>query len=212
MHLVLPKSTHQQPQLHAFPHPKKGHARHTGYNNAYEITFSRTQLSLSISIKAVSISDVFDKKKSFASGSGKQLSYMRHPLNEISPSPLVRQNFEASLEALRPAAREMRGKMIFVYLDPDSDENEKALEFFGVEDPEEDLPLYMIMEMEKNAKFMSDKNVDVDADEVKEFCNKHQVRATILCYRLCLQKGSSSSAHHTTWDAPKMTCLLFFPS
>ena len=78
------------------------------------------------------------------------------------------QNFEASLEALKPAAREMRGKMIFVYLDPDSDENEKALEFFGVEDPEEDLPLYMIMEMEKNAKFMSDKNVDVDALEAGE--------------------------------------------
>ena len=76
MHLVLPKSTHQQPQLPAFPHPKKGDARHTVNNNAYEITFSRAQLSLSITIKAVSISDVFDKKKSFASGSGKQLSYI----------------------------------------------------------------------------------------------------------------------------------------
>ena len=73
----------------------------------------------------------------------------------------------------------MRGKMIFVYLDPDSDENEKALEFFGVEAPEEDLPLYMIMEMEKNAKFMSGKNAEVDADKVKEYCNKHQVRIEI---------------------------------
>ena len=79
------------------------------------------------------------------------------------------------MEALKPAAREMRGKMIFVYVDPESDDNEKALEFFGVEDPEEELPLYMIMEMEKNAKFLSAKKVDVDADKVKEFCNKHQV-------------------------------------
>ena len=73
--------------------------------------------------------------------------------------------------------------MIFTYIDPDTDENEKALEFFGVEDPEEELPMYMIMEMEKNAKFVSDKSIDVVAEEVKEFCNKHQV-----C--VCLYRGA----------------------
>ena len=94
---------------------------------------------------------------------------------KLSTLLLTIQNYEASLEALRPAAREMRGKMIFVYIDPELDGNEKALEFFGVEDPEEDLPMFMIMEMERNAKFISDKNAEVDVDKIKEFCNKHQV-------------------------------------
>ena len=90
--------------------------------------------------------------------------------------------------------------MIFTYIDPDTDENEKALEFFGVEDPEEELPMYMIMEMEKNAKFVSDKSIDVVAEEVKEFCNKHQVcvcvctevHFTIRESSLLLQGGNPS--------------------
>ena len=36
---------------------------------------------------------------------------------------IIIQNYDASLEALRPAAREMRGKMIFVYIDPELDGN-----------------------------------------------------------------------------------------
>lgn len=101
----------------------------------------------------------------------------------------------------------MRGKMIFVYLDPDSDENEKALEFFGVEDPEEDLPIYMIMEMEKNAKFMSGKNVEVDADKVKEFCNKHQVSENLIWLALHEKRGKfeSCSLVFQTFDAPRIS-------
>ncbi len=62
--------------------------------------------------------------------------------------------------------------MIFTFIDAEQPENDKVLEFFDVSD-DSDLPAYMIFNMEKNARYRSDNNADMDADKITDFVSKH---------------------------------------
>ena len=77
------------------------------------------------------------------------------------------------MAALVPAARESRGRLIFVTVDADDEENDKVLDFFEITD-ESDLPVYMIFDIEKNARHRSDNNAKMDAKEISEFCRKYR--------------------------------------
>ena len=60
---------------------------------------------------------------------------------------------------------------MFTYVDADNEENDKALEFFEIED-EDDMPIYMIFNMDKNARWRSDNKAEVTKEKVSEFCKK----------------------------------------
>lgn len=83
------------------------------------------------------------------------------------------QYYQEAVDSLLPAARESRGHLVFAVMDSERDEIEKALEFFEVED-EDQLPVYMIFEIEKNARYTSSHNAVMDADAIAEFCRKHR--------------------------------------
>ena len=70
------------------------------------------------------------------------------------------------LDNLKPAATANKGKMIFVHIDADVEENGQVLEFFGLKT--EDTPKYIIYAMEDNAKYMGEAK-SVEEKEVTQF-------------------------------------------
>eukprot|EP00094_Tigriopus_californicus_P003029 TCALIF_02918-PA protein Name:"Similar to Pdi Protein disulfide-isomerase (Drosophila melanogaster)" AED:0.09 eAED:0.09 QI:135/0.83/0.71/1/0.66/0.85/7/1031/440 len=81
-------------------------------------------------------------------------------------SPKTGENYEAQMAAMKPVAKANKGKIIFVHVDSENNETAQVLEFFGLK--KDDLPKYVILELEKNAKYVSD-NTNVVEKEIAQF-------------------------------------------
>jgi len=78
-------------------------------------------------------------------------------------------DFDTILADYTTAAKEFKGKLLFVLVDCDVEDNKRVMEFFGI--TEENCPDMRVINMEKNmAKFAPEKS-DLTADGVKAFVN-----------------------------------------
>merc|ERR1712050_518020 len=78
-------------------------------------------------------------------------------------------DFDTILAAYTESAKEFKGKLLFVLVDCDVEDNKRVMEFFGI--TEENCPDMRVINMEKNmAKFAPEKS-DLTADGVKAFVN-----------------------------------------
>ncbi len=75
------------------------------------------------------------------------------------------------MEAIRPAAKKNKGKIIFVLLDSGVEENKQVLDFFGLK--EDDLPEYLIFEVSDSYVVALSRNRTLFRDTCREnifFC------------------------------------------
>jgi len=78
-------------------------------------------------------------------------------------------DFDTIMADYTTAAKEFKGKLLFVLVDCDVEDNKRVMEFFGI--TEENCPDMRVINMEKNmAKFAPEKS-DLTADGVKAFVN-----------------------------------------
>merc|ERR1711971_148870 len=78
-------------------------------------------------------------------------------------------DFDTIMADYSTAAKEFKGKLLFVLVDCDVEDNKRVMEFFGI--TEENCPDMRVINMEKNmAKFAPEKS-DLTADGVKAFVN-----------------------------------------
>jgi len=78
-------------------------------------------------------------------------------------------DFDTILADYTTAAKDFKGKLLFVLVDCDVEDNKRVMEFFGI--TEENCPDMRVINMEKNmAKFAPEKS-DLSAEGVKAFVN-----------------------------------------
>ena len=79
-------------------------------------------------------------------------------------------DFETINAAYTEAAKGFKGKLLFVLVDCDVEDNKRVMEFFGI--TEEDCPDMRVINMEKNmAKFAPEGKVDFSKEGVEAFVN-----------------------------------------
>ena len=79
-------------------------------------------------------------------------------------------DFETINAAYTEAAKGFKGKLLFVLVDCDVEDNKRVMEFFGI--TEEDCPSMRVINMEKNmAKFAPEGDVDLTQAGVEAFVN-----------------------------------------
>lgn len=70
--------------------------------------------------------------------------------------------------ALREAATVYKGKVLFVVIDTQNQDNMRILEFFGI--TESDLPTYRVISLAENmVKYKPDEGAKIDAENIKQF-------------------------------------------
>lgn len=76
-------------------------------------------------------------------------------------------NFDSTLDGYKGAAGNFKGKVLFIYINIDEDDNTRILEFFGMKS--EDCPSYRYISLgEDMTKFKPD-NDDLSPDAIKAF-------------------------------------------
>nr|XP_026695695.1 protein disulfide-isomerase 2 isoform X3 [Ciona intestinalis] len=84
--------------------------------------------------------------------------------------PKLSQESQDHLTAFTEAAKQFKGKVLFIYIDTDSEENKRVMEFFGLTDA--DIPDYRIIKMSENmAKFKPDTK-ELTTEAIAAFTNK----------------------------------------
>uniref|UniRef100_H2ZN94 protein disulfide-isomerase n=1 Tax=Ciona savignyi TaxID=51511 RepID=H2ZN94_CIOSA len=77
---------------------------------------------------------------------------------------------DGHLDAFTEAAKSFKGKVLFIYIDTDQEDNKRVMEFFGL--AESDIPSYRIIKMSENmAKFKPD-SPDLTTEAISAFTSK----------------------------------------
>lgn len=76
-------------------------------------------------------------------------------------------NFEATLNEFKEAARGFRGQVIFVLIDTDVEENERVMEFFGLK--KEDAPTIRLISLGQEMTKYKPESSEIKTDVVRQF-------------------------------------------
>nr|CAB3243667.1 protein disulfide-isomerase 2 [Phallusia mammillata] len=77
------------------------------------------------------------------------------------------EEFDQNLAQFKEAAANFKGKVLFIYVDTETEDNQRVMEFFGL--AKDDIPDYRIIKMSENmAKFKPDTK-DLSADAITKF-------------------------------------------
>jgi len=77
------------------------------------------------------------------------------------------EEFKTQTDNFRTAAKEFKGKMLFIYIDSDVEENKRVMEFFGLS--AEDVPTYRVIKMAENMAKFKPEGQDLSAEAVTKF-------------------------------------------
>jgi len=78
-------------------------------------------------------------------------------------------DFQAKLDQYRGAASDFKGKVLFIYIDIDDDENQRILEFFGLKSDE--CPTVRYISLGEDMTKFKPESVDLSTEAVKTFVN-----------------------------------------
>merc|ERR1712176_713951 len=78
-------------------------------------------------------------------------------------------NYDTIIADFTEAAKEFKGKLLFVLVDCDVEDNKRVMEFFGI--TEENCPSMRVINMEKNMAKYAPESDDISAAGVKAFVN-----------------------------------------
>jgi len=77
------------------------------------------------------------------------------------------EEFKTQTDNFRTAAKEFKGKMLFIYIDSDVEENKRVMEFFGLSG--DDVPTYRVIKMAENMAKFKPEEQDLSAEAVTKF-------------------------------------------
>ncbi|XP_038633011.1 protein disulfide-isomerase [Scyliorhinus canicula] len=78
--------------------------------------------------------------------------------------------FENNLTNFKKAAGSFRGKILFIYIDSEVEDNQRVLEFFGLK--KEECPAIRLITLEEEMTKYKPESEDITVDNVKAFCNQ----------------------------------------
>ncbi|EGD74884.1 disulfide isomerase [Salpingoeca rosetta] len=106
------------------------------------------------------------------------------------------ENFEKIVDAMKAAAKDFRGDILFVHIDSSRDDNMRILEYFGLS--ESDLPAVRIIDLANNmAKYALEG--DITADSLHEFASNFKKGS--------LKRHLMSEETPDDWDAEPVKVL-----
>lgn len=88
----------------------------------------------------------------------------KHVLMFVSKSS---DKFEGLKEQFKGAARAMRGKALFVFINIDEEDNERILEFFGLK--KDECPTFRLIQLEDDMTKFKPDNPAITTDNIKQF-------------------------------------------
>ncbi|CAK8695988.1 unnamed protein product [Clavelina lepadiformis] len=78
--------------------------------------------------------------------------------------------FNAHYTAFKEAAKQFKGKVLFIYIDTDQEDNKRVMEFFGLTDA--DIPDYRIIKMSENMAKFKPETKDLGTEAIVKFTNE----------------------------------------
>lgn len=80
------------------------------------------------------------------------------------------ENFDKTVETFRESAKEFKGKVLYVYINIDVEDNGRILEFFGLK--AEDAPTLRLIQLEGDMTKFVPENTDLSKDSISDFVSK----------------------------------------
>ncbi|XP_069511394.1 protein disulfide-isomerase [Ambystoma mexicanum] len=79
-------------------------------------------------------------------------------------------DYDGKLENFKKAAGHFKGKILFIFIDSDHNDNQRILEFFGLK--KEECPSVRLITLEEEMTKYKPESDDLSADKIKEFCDQ----------------------------------------
>ncbi|XP_078427363.1 protein disulfide-isomerase [Cetorhinus maximus] len=79
-------------------------------------------------------------------------------------------SFEGNLNSFKKAAESFKGKILFIYIDSEVEDNQRVLEFFGLK--KEECPAIRLITLEEEMTKYKPESEDITVENVRIFCNQ----------------------------------------
>ncbi|XP_067914550.1 protein disulfide-isomerase [Heterodontus francisci] len=79
-------------------------------------------------------------------------------------------SFQDNLNNFKKAAESFKGKILFIYIDSEVEDNQRVLEFFGLK--KEECPAIRLITLEEEMTKYKPESEDITVENVKNFCNQ----------------------------------------
>ncbi|XP_015211983.2 protein disulfide-isomerase [Lepisosteus oculatus] len=82
--------------------------------------------------------------------------------------PKTASDFQNKMDNFKKAARDFKGKILFIFIDSDLDDNQRILEFFGLK--KEECPAIRLITLEDEMTKYKPESSEITADNISAFC------------------------------------------
>ncbi|MGH0181005.1 UNVERIFIED_CONTAM: hypothetical protein FKN15_005775 [Acipenser sinensis] len=84
--------------------------------------------------------------------------------------PKSSSDFQDKLDQFKKASESFKGKILFIFIDSESEDNQRILEFFGLK--KEECPAVRLITLEDEMTKYKPENEEITTDNIKAFCTK----------------------------------------
>ncbi|MGH0149866.1 UNVERIFIED_CONTAM: hypothetical protein FKN15_025213 [Acipenser sinensis] len=84
--------------------------------------------------------------------------------------PKSSSDFQDKLDQFKKASENFKGKILFIFIDSESEDNQRILEFFGLK--KEECPAVRLITLEDEMTKYKPENEEITTDNIKAFCTK----------------------------------------